>query len=117
MERIYSAMTDVSIKDPRPDLKEDSCNWDVLLLIAYFEDKNTSEGFVNILRGFRQAGCRLYTGKTIQEGMIFNFGTEVDEDQKIKLIKVGKANKERLKMLFMKTYMSIQRGKDKTDVQ
>lgn len=48
------------MKDPRPDLKYDSPEWDRLL--KSLDKHHASKEFIGIMHGFRCAGLRLHRG-------------------------------------------------------
>ena len=98
------------IPDPRPDLSEDTDNWCLLLQIARFEDKTVFE----TLKGFRVAGCRLYVGASAQEGMVFNFGTEVSEDDKKIIKKHAQLHKTKINDLFKRVFIALRNHEKST---
>jgi hypothetical protein len=47
------------IKDPRPDLTEDSAKWEDLLILAYMKYSKSDPEFYGTLKGMRSCGTRI----------------------------------------------------------
>ena len=91
------------IDDPRPDLKNDTELWQILLTAACFEKDNLLE----LLKDFRTHGCRLYLDLK-QRNLCFNFGNELDEQKKQIVIESAKQYKNKIMSLFRRVYKGLE---------
>jgi hypothetical protein len=90
-------------EDPRPDLKEDSDLWTILLTTAFFSREETLyENF----HDFRIAGCRLSLNRE-RRNLAFNFGTEADETKRESIKKLAQQHTAHIKGLFKRVYRGI----------
>jgi len=94
-----------TVNDPRPDLKEDSAVWELLLTTASFDG---NEQAFETLKGFRCAGCRLSMSKE-KSNLAFNFGTEATDSEKEIIKKHAKEIADYIKDLFKRVYQGIEK--------
>jgi len=99
--------------DPRPDLKDDSVIWEVVLITVKLDiDYAQAEEAYGLLRGMRSCGCVLKMG-TIEQGIIFSFGDEADDEEKQKIKKHAAIHKDYLKKIFQDVWHNIKRSEVK----
>jgi len=99
--------SDLKIEDIRPDIKEDSSIWTIVLKTAIFYKDDT---FYNTLKGFRSAGCRLELNDEAKT-LSFNFGEEANDEEKDIIKSHAKIHKDRIISLFKKVYEAIKKAK------
>ena len=94
----FNEQQETQIKDPRPDIKEDSNIWIVLLIMAYLEN----QAAYGALHGIRCLGSKLSLGNR-EEGLIFHFPA-VKPPEKALIKQYAQEHREYIKSLFKRIW-------------
>jgi len=98
-------MTDNIVKDPRPDIQEDSFLWLNLLAMVCMEKPDIYNG----IRGMRIYGCKITMRDDVKR-IAVKIPSDLSDEEKEIVRKPLKDNKIYLKTLFQRVYLGVKNG-------